>query len=49
MDKHTPPTNITKEKEENPHRKKDNVQRKIDIMLQEYKEIKGSLNTIISK
>jgi hypothetical protein len=49
MDEHTTPTNIKKKRKESPHRNKDNVQRKIDIMLQEYKEIKGSLNTIISK
>jgi hypothetical protein len=34
MDKHTPPTYITKIKKENPHQKKDNIQRKIDITLE---------------
>jgi hypothetical protein len=36
-------------RKENPHQKKDNIQRKINIMLQDYKKIQGSLITNISE
>jgi hypothetical protein len=47
MDKHTPPTNIKEKGRKIPTRRRTIFKGKIDIMLQEYKEIKGSLNTII--